>query len=103
MDEQIAQRVTEVERVIGRPLYREERKAMERGEDVVQRAKQITNIEANLGRRLHRDERMAVLKGEQLFASSVSGETWLAHPDTRGRGKTRVFQGGAVDSNRRRH
>lgn len=93
----------DLEAQLGRKLYREERRALLRGVDILPRAKQISALQAKLGRPLHRDERLAVLHGENVLPSSVNGESWMAHPDEHVRGKFKLVQGGSVDSNRRRH
>jgi len=98
-DEQTA----EFEAKLGRRLYREERKALERGEDIVARAALISRIEAKLGRRLGRSHVQAILRGEHVLPSAVTGETWMAHPADHARGKFRIVRGGAIESNRRRH
>ena len=87
-----------------RELYGEECKAVLRGEEIfLLGAIRISQAERRLGRRLKKDERRAISRGEGILPSAVRVETWMAHPDEKLRGKFKIFRGGAIDTNRRRH
>src|SRR5687768_7531119 len=103
LDPQVEQFVTAIEARLGRKLYREERRIVRQGGNVISYAERISKAEARLARKLSRSERQSVLHGEDALLSAARGESWMARPHERVRGKVRVYRGGAVESNRRHH